>query len=108
MVDLHTFSELPQVQGELLEIHPGRRLSVAHWPGTYQADTVVFFGHGGGRHKDQWRELWRSLAEQGYSLVVWDLLGHGDSEKATRARSLCLGRTGGRPVGNHWPLWRSA
>ncbi|PXX64440.1 Lysophospholipase, alpha-beta hydrolase superfamily [Pseudomonas sp. LAMO17WK12:I10] len=81
MADQHSFTELPLVRGELLEIRPGRRLSVAHRPGTRQADTVVFFGHGGGGHKDQWRELWRSLGEQGYSLVAWDLLGHGDSEK---------------------------
>lgn len=85
MADLHSFTELPLVRGELLEIRPGRRLSVAHRPGTRHADTVVFFGHGGGGNKDQWRELWRHLGEQGYSLVAWDLLGHGDSEKPRQA-----------------------
>ncbi|WP_397459187.1 alpha/beta fold hydrolase [Pseudomonas asplenii] len=48
--------------------------------------TVLFFGHGGG-HKDQWRELWQALSDQGYSLVAWDLLGHGDSEKPRRPQT---------------------
>lgn len=81
MADLHAFSDLPLVRGERVEIRPGRYLSIAYQPGTHQADTVLFFGHGGGGHKDQWRELWQSLSDQGYSLVAWDLLGHGDSEK---------------------------
>lgn len=72
------FSDLPQVRGELLEIRPGRRLSVARQAG---GDTVVFFGHGGGGNKDQWRELWRELGRRGYSLVAWDLLGHGASDR---------------------------
>lgn len=81
MAEATAFSRLPLVRGELLEIRPGRRLSVARQAGAEQADTVVFFAHGGGGHKDQWRELWRSLGEQGYSLVAWDMLGHGDSDK---------------------------
>lgn len=72
------FSDLPQVRGELLEIRPGRHLSVARQAG---GDTVVFFGHGGGGNKDQWRELWRELGRRGYSLVAWDLLGHGASDR---------------------------
>lgn len=81
MADSSAFSDLPLVRGERLEIRPGRHLSIAYRPGTHQADTVVFFGHGGGGCKDQWREVWRALADQGYSLVAWDLLGHGDSAK---------------------------
>ena len=72
------YSNLPRVRGELLEVRPGRHLSVAHQAG---GDTVVFFGHGGGGNKDQWRELWRDLGEQGHTLVAWDLLGHGASDK---------------------------
>ena len=78
------FSTLPRVRGELLEVRPGRRLSVAHQPG---GDTVVFFGHGGGGNKDQWRELWRDLGEQGHTLVAWDLLGHGASDKPRDAHA---------------------
>ncbi|WP_095158471.1 alpha/beta fold hydrolase [Pseudomonas sp. Irchel 3E13] len=85
MADAPAFSELPRVRGELLEVRPGRRLSVAYQPGTERADTVVFFAHGGGGNKDQWRELWRSLGEEGYSLVGWDMLGHGDSDKPRAA-----------------------
>ncbi|MFP3656667.1 alpha/beta hydrolase, partial [Burkholderia sp. SIMBA_052] len=55
--------------------------------GDREPDTVVFFGHGSGGNKDQWRELWRSLAEQGYSLVAWHLLGHGDSDKPRDANA---------------------
>lgn len=78
------FSNLPQVRGELLEVRPGRRLSVAHQPG---GDSVVFFGHGAGGNKDQWRELWRDLGEQGHTLVAWDLLGHGASDKPRKANA---------------------
>ena len=81
MAEATALTQLPLVRGELLEIRPGRRLSVARQAGAEHADTVVFFAHGGGGHKDQWREIWRSLGEQGYSLVAWDMLGHGDSDK---------------------------
>lgn len=81
MADL---SDLPRVRGELLELRPGRHLSVAYQAG---GDTVVFFGHGGGGNKDQWRELWRDLGKQGHTLVAWDLLGHGASDKPRRAQT---------------------
>ncbi|WDU64257.1 alpha/beta hydrolase [Pseudomonas poae] len=73
------FTDLPVVRGELLEIRPGRRLSIAHQVGTTQPDTVVFFCHGAGGNKDQWRLQWQALEAEGYSLVAWDLLGHGES-----------------------------
>ncbi|NNJ15699.1 alpha/beta fold hydrolase [Pseudomonas putida CSV86] len=78
------FSQLPRVRGERLEIRPGRYLSVARQAG---GDTVVFFGHGGGGNKDQWRELWQALGARGYSLVAWDLLGHGASDRPGAARA---------------------
>ncbi|MFP3518291.1 alpha/beta hydrolase [Pseudomonas sp. SIMBA_077] len=87
MADPTPFVHLPHVRGQLIEIRPGRRLSVAVQRGDREPDTVVFFGHGSGGNKDQWRELWRSLAEQGYSLVAWDLLGHGDSDKPRDANA---------------------
>jgi len=72
---------LPRVQGQPVEIRPGRWLSISHQPGHAHADTVVFFAHGGGGNQDQWREQWRALGQAGYSLVAWDLLGHGRSAK---------------------------
>jgi pimeloyl-ACP methyl ester carboxylesterase len=87
MADSPAFSDLPLIRGERVEIRPGRHLSIAYRPGTHRADTAVFFGHGGGGCKDQWRELWRALADQGYSLVAWDLLGHGDSAKPRQSQA---------------------
>lgn len=75
------FADLPVIRGERLEIRPGRHLSVTHHRGTTQADTVVFFCHGAGGNQDQWRHLWQALKSEGYSLVAWDLLGHGASAK---------------------------
>lgn len=77
--------KLPVVRGELLEIRPGRTLSIAHHRGTLQPDTVVFFCHGAGGNKDQWRLQWQALEAEGYSLVAWDLLGHGESAKPREA-----------------------
>lgn len=80
-----SFANLPVVRGELLQIRPGRTLSLAHHIGTTQPDTVVFFCHGAGGNKDQWRLQWQALKAEGYSLVAWDLLGHGDSAKPRKA-----------------------
>ncbi|MGY2197470.1 alpha/beta fold hydrolase [Pseudomonas gingeri] len=84
MAEPYSSVDLPRVRGELLEIRPGRRLSVAHQPGRERADSVVFFCHGAGGNKDQWRHQWQALGEEGYSLVAWDLLGHGESDKPRR------------------------
>ena len=77
--------EPPRVRGEPIEIRPGRRISLAYSQGHSHPHTVVFFAHGGGGNKDQWREQWRELQAAGYSLVAWDLLGHGESDKPRRA-----------------------
>ncbi|MGU9811679.1 alpha/beta fold hydrolase [Pseudomonas sp. LF052] len=74
-------SQLPVVRGEAVEIRRGRSLSIAHHRGTPESATVVFFCHGAGGNKDQWRLQWQALKAEGYSLVAWDLLGHGDSAK---------------------------
>ena len=81
----HWTRTLPRVRGDSLEIRPGRRISLAHSRGHSHPRIVVFFAHGGGGNKDQWREQWRALEEEGYSLVAWDLLGHGASDKPRRA-----------------------
>src|SRR5471032_1839148 len=79
------FDDLPLIRGQQLEIRPNRHLSLTHHVGTTQPDTVVFFCHGAGGNKDQWRHQWQTLKAQGYSLVAWDLLGHGDSAKPRKA-----------------------
>lgn len=78
-------SQLPVVRGEAVEVRRGRFLSIAHHRGTPETATVVFFCHGAGGNKDQWRLQWQALKAEGYSLVAWDLLGHGDSAKPRKA-----------------------
>lgn len=78
-------SQLPVVRGEAVEVRRGRSLSIAHHRGTPETATVVFFCHGAGGNKDQWRLQWQALKAEGYSLVAWDLLGHGDSAKPRKA-----------------------
>ncbi|MGY2411210.1 hypothetical protein [Pseudomonas pergaminensis] len=53
-----------------MALRPNRTLSIAHHVGTTQADTVVFFCHGAGGNKDQWRPRWQALKAEGYSLVA--------------------------------------
>jgi pimeloyl-ACP methyl ester carboxylesterase len=58
---------------------PGRFLSYVLDPGSAQAGLTVFFVHGAGGNKHQWRYQWRHLAGRGPRLVAWDALGHGAS-----------------------------
>ncbi|NIE89092.1 alpha/beta fold hydrolase, partial [Burkholderia sp. Tr-860] len=71
------------VAGTPVQVRPGRILNLAHHrpAAGAHADTVLFFAHGGGGNKNQWRHLWRSFAAAGYTLVAWDFLGHGDSPR---------------------------
>lgn len=88
MVDALSFDGLPRIHGRRLEVSPGRWLNISHLQGSgVNAETVVFFCHGGGGNQDQWRLAWRALATQGYSLVAWDLLGHGLSDKPRSAQA---------------------
>lgn len=75
----------PIVVGEPIEIRPGRIIELARHTGSRTDAPVLFFCHGGGGNKDQWRAQWRALAAEGYSLVAWDLLGHGASDRPTAA-----------------------
>ncbi|WP_224009415.1 alpha/beta fold hydrolase [Paraburkholderia tropica] len=73
------------VTGDRIEVRPGRALSVAHRAapsGSPHGGTVLFFAHGGGGNKNQWRYQWDALAADGYELVAWDFTGHGDSPDA--------------------------
>ncbi|MEK6418384.1 MAG: alpha/beta hydrolase [Burkholderia gladioli] len=71
------------VIGAPVQVRPGRILNLAHHrpAAGAHADTVLFFAHGGGGNKNQWRFLWHSFAAAGYTLVAWDSLGHGDSPR---------------------------
>lgn len=42
-------------------------------------DTTVFFLHGAGGNKNQWRLQWQHLAERPCRLIAWDYPGHGAS-----------------------------
>lgn len=79
------------VRGEPVEIRPGRFIDLAVQPGTDPALPTLFFAHGGGGNKDQWREQWKAFAAQGYRLVAWDMLGHGRSAKPRLALAYAWG-----------------
>ena len=64
------------VIGGLVEIRPGRRISLAVSEGS---GATVFLCHGGGGNKDQWRHQWTALAAAGVRVVAWDNVGHGSS-----------------------------
>ena len=76
---------VPAIGGSLVEIRPGRVLSVAARPGTGRPETTIFFCHGGGGNKEHWRFLWAACIAVGYGVVAWDALGHGASPR-TRSR----------------------
>lgn len=69
-------STVETVTGELVEIRPGRRISLAVAEGS---GATVFLCHGGGGNKDQWRNQWTALAQAGVRIVAWDNVGHGSS-----------------------------
>ena len=69
------------IGGSLVEIRPGRVLSVASRPGGGRAETTIFFCHGGGGNKEHWRFLWAACVAAGYGVVAWDALGHGASPR---------------------------
>ena len=81
-------SAVETVTGELVEIRPGRRISLAVAPGNADKSgaTTVFLCHGGGGNKDQWRNQWKALTAAGVRVVAWDNVGHGSSpQPAVRA-----------------------
>ena len=69
-------STVETVTGELIEIRPGRRISLAMAEGS---GATVFLCHGGGGNKDQWRNQWTALVRAGVRVVAWDNVGHGSS-----------------------------
>jgi len=75
------------VTGDLVEIRPGRRISLAVAGGS---GATVFLCHGGGGNKDQWRNQWKALTAAGVRVVAWDNVGHGSSPQPA-VRSLYRG-----------------
>lgn len=59
---------------------PGRRLAVS----SKQAgsDTTLFFVHGLGGNRQQWRLQWDRFSKEPINLVAWDALGHGESARS--------------------------
>jgi pimeloyl-ACP methyl ester carboxylesterase len=76
------------VIGTLVEIRPGRRISLAVAEGS--SGTTVFLCHGSGGNKDQWRNQWTALVKAGVRVVAWDNVGHGASPQPAE-RSLYRG-----------------
>ncbi len=67
------------VTGQPVEIRPRRILDIAIHEGGERRDTTLFFAHGMGGNKNQWRNQWLAFASLGYRLVAWDGPGHGAS-----------------------------
>lgn len=66
---------------EMIEIRPGRTLSITVLNKPAANKTTIFFLHGMGGLATQWRKQVTALQEN-YTLIVPDLLGQGQSEKA--------------------------
>jgi abhydrolase domain-containing protein 8 len=63
--------------GSYQEIRPGRTLHVAVLE--KRAQTSLFFLHGSGGNKGQFRFLWDALCDAELNLIAWDAPGHGAS-----------------------------
>jgi pimeloyl-ACP methyl ester carboxylesterase len=69
---------------------PDRLLSYVLHPGAAKSELTIFFAHGGGGNKHQWRHQWRHLVNRGVKLVAWDALGHGESVQPRDWRSFAV------------------
>jgi pimeloyl-ACP methyl ester carboxylesterase len=67
------------MMGSNIQIRPGRIIHIAVHENPH-SDTTVFLIHGLGGRGNQWREQ-IDMLKQHYTLVIPDLLGHGQSEK---------------------------
>jgi pimeloyl-ACP methyl ester carboxylesterase len=76
-------TEVASIGGSLQEVRPGRRLHVATQD--RGSDTTLFFIHGGGGNKAQFRFQWQYFGTQPVNLVAWDAVGHGRSPQPKMA-----------------------
>ena len=63
--------------GSFLEVRPGRTLHAAVL--NKGAQISLFFLHGSGGNKEQFRFLWEELEDEPLNLIAWDAPGHGAS-----------------------------
>ncbi|MBS1003923.1 alpha/beta fold hydrolase [Acetobacter thailandicus] len=72
----------PPLHEQMLTVAPGRALHVT----TRQAEAPVtlFFVHGGGGNKNQWRRQFAHFLPQHVNIVAWDAFGHGKSQHSKR------------------------
>ncbi|KXV33933.1 hydrolase [Gluconobacter thailandicus] len=59
---------------------PGRRLALSVLE--KGSDTTLFFVHGLGGNRQQWRFQWERFSQENVNLVAWDAYGHGDSARS--------------------------
>ncbi|MFT9297067.1 MAG: alpha/beta hydrolase [Gluconobacter sp.] len=59
---------------------PGRRLAISSKQ--TGSDTTLFFVHGLGGNRQQWRLQWDRFSKEPVNLVAWDALGHGESARS--------------------------
>ena len=65
------------IGGSFQEVRPGRTLHAAVLNKGVQ--TSLFFLHGSGGNKEQFRFLWEELLNEPLNLIAWDAPGHGAS-----------------------------
>ena len=63
--------------GSFVEVRPGRTLHAAVL--NKGAQISLFFLHGSGGNKEQFRFLWEELEDEPLNLIAWDAPGHGAS-----------------------------
>ena len=59
---------------------PGRKLALSSID--KGAPTTIFFLHGLGGNRQQWRLQWNYYAEKDVNMVAWDCFAHGDSARS--------------------------
>lgn len=63
-------------------VAPGRALHVA--TRDMGADLTLFFVHGGGGNKNQWRKQFAHFLPTHINIIAWDAFGHGKSQNSKR------------------------
>lgn len=64
---------------------PGRRLALSTL--NKNAETTLFFLHGLGGNRRQWRLQWEYFSQQNVNLVAWDCLAHGESARSKHQKA---------------------